>query len=176
MKQIFEWLTSKLAPMAPLFKAKLEFEADPAAEILFADPRLVRQAVLNVVRNAIKFTPSGTIRVRSFIDGDDFVISVSDTGIGMRPEEIPLALTPFRQIEETMTRKYEGAGLGLPLAQKFVELHGGSIEIRSQPGVGTTVTLRFPPERQHPPPILRPPGPSGLALPDAHRLEPSREE
>jgi len=75
------------------------------------------------------------------------ILSVSDTGIGMRKEDIPRALTPFRQLDETLARSYDGVGIGLPLARHFVELHDGRLEIESAPGEGTCVTLRFPAER-----------------------------
>jgi signal transduction histidine kinase len=72
---------------------------------------------------------------------------VRDTGIGMAPEDIPRALEPFGQIDSRLARKYEGTGLGLPLSKALVELHGGKLEIESEPGVGTTVTVLLPPER-----------------------------
>jgi signal transduction histidine kinase len=68
-------------------------------------------------------------------------ISVEDHGIGMAPEEVPLALTPFRQINSGLQRRYEGTGLGLPIAKQLVELHGGELMIESAPGVGTTVSV-----------------------------------
>ena len=66
----------------------------------------------------------------------------------MRPEDIPLALQPFRQIDNALTRKYSGTGLGLPLAKALVELHGGVLEIDSRPGIGTTATIVFPARRR----------------------------
>lgn len=75
------------------------------------------------------------------------VISVSDTGIGMSIEEIPKALEPFGQIDSKISRKYEGTGLGLPLAKHLVELHGGTLTVESARNVGTTVTITLPPER-----------------------------
>jgi signal transduction histidine kinase len=72
---------------------------------------------------------------------------VSDTGIGMSSAEIEVAFTPFGQANNAMTRKHQGTGLGLPLARSLAELHGGALTLRSEPGVGTTVTLSLPPER-----------------------------
>jgi signal transduction histidine kinase len=77
----------------------------------------------------------------------DVTISVADTGIGMRPEDVKLALEPFRQIDGALNRRYEGTGLGLPLVQRLVQLHGGSLAIQTAPGVGTTITLRLPADR-----------------------------
>jgi signal transduction histidine kinase len=75
------------------------------------------------------------------------VFRVADTGIGIAPDQMAVALMPFGQIDSTLSRKYDGAGLGLPLTKRLVDLHGGTLEIDSEPDVGTTVTVRFPPER-----------------------------
>ncbi len=72
------------------------------------------------------------------------VVTVADTGIGMNLAEIDVALEPFRQVDNAMSRRYEGTGLGLPLAKQLTELHGGTLEIVSQPGVGTTVRMHLP--------------------------------
>ena len=85
--------------------------------------------------------------MQSAVTDAGLVISVSDTGIGMAPEEIPKALEPFGQIDSTISRKYEGTGLGLPLAKHLVELHGGRLTVESALNVGTTVTIVLPSER-----------------------------
>jgi PAS domain S-box-containing protein len=116
---------------------------------LKADERSVRQILLNLLSNATKFTPrGGRIQVRSRINrGGEFELTVADSGIGMRPSDVPLALEPFRQLDSVMSRKFPGTGLGLPLVQSLAELHGGRLEIDSQPEHGTTVTVAFPPAR-----------------------------
>ena len=76
-----------------------------------------------------------------------FVIQVADTGIGIAPEDISKALAQFGQVDSDLNRKYEGTGLGLPLTKALVELHGGYLDLQSQVGVGTTVTVRFPAAR-----------------------------
>src|SRR5262249_39705084 len=85
-------------------------------------------------------------RVALSVRHDDrgLAISVSDTGIGMAPEHIPKALERFGQVDASLARKYEGTGLGLPLTKALAELHGGTLAIESEPGVGTTVTIRLP--------------------------------
>lgn len=116
---------------------------------LVADDRRLRQVLLNVLSNAVKFTPAGgsvEISAARSADGGT-AIAVADTGVGMRPEDIPVALEPFRQLDSTFTRHYEGTGLGLPLAQRLIELHGGTLAIESAPGKGTTVTMRLPASR-----------------------------
>jgi len=79
--------------------------------------------------------------------GGGMLLRVCDTGIGMAAHDIALALTPFKQIDSSLARKYEGAGLGLPLAKNLVELHGGTLEVTSELGQGTIVNCRFPPAR-----------------------------
>jgi PAS domain S-box-containing protein len=114
-----------------------------------ADPLRIKQILLNLLANAVKFTPAGgrvTISAALAEDGG-IEIAVADTGIGMRPADIPVALAPFRQIDDTLTRRFEGTGLGLPLAKKLTELHGGTLDIESAPGVGTTVRVCLPAAR-----------------------------
>ena len=84
--------------------------------------------------------------VSAFREGDGLAVAVADTGIGMEANDIPKALERFVQLD-TDSIKHEGAGLGLPLAQHLVDLHGGTLRIASTPGVGTTVTVTFPVRR-----------------------------
>ncbi len=79
--------------------------------------------------------------------GSGYVFQIVDTGIGIAPEDIPKALSRFGQVDGDLNRKYEGTGLGLPLTKALVEMHGGSLDLQSEVGVGTTVTVRFPAER-----------------------------
>jgi len=116
---------------------------------LRADSRAMRQVMLNLLSNAVKFTPAGgEVRVLTGRDAVGAVtVAVADTGIGIRPEDIPRALAPFSQIDNQLSRRFEGTGLGLPLAKRLMELHGGNLDLSSLPGAGTTVTIRLPPER-----------------------------
>jgi len=118
----------------------------PAIE---ADPRKFKQILINLLTNAVKFTlKGGRVAVDASIDeAGRFVLTVSDTGIGMRPEDIPVAMTPFRQIDNRLARGYEGTGLGLPLVKSLIELHSGAVSIESSLGSGTTVTVTLPPSR-----------------------------
>ena len=101
-----------------------------------------------LVANAVKFTDTGgRVDVAAALVDGCLSISVSDTGIGMKPEDIPLALAPFQQLESAWDRKYQGTGLGLPLPNALIALHGGSLLIESELGIGTTVTAHFPAER-----------------------------
>ena len=117
---------------------------------LMADRLRIKQIVLNLLSNAVKFTPGGgqvrvTARLTEERGGIEFTIA--DSGIGMKPEDIPVALEPFRQVDNTYARRYEGTGLGLPLSKHLAELHGGTLTVESEPNVGTTVTVWLPQER-----------------------------
>ncbi|HZL59135.1 MAG TPA: ATP-binding protein [Stellaceae bacterium] len=131
--------------------AGLDLTADLLAQlpILNADERMVKQVLLNLLSNAIKFTPAGgTVRVSAGINADcGMFIRIADSGIGIAPADIEMALQPFVQIDSTLQRKYQGTGLGLPLARSMVEMHGGRFIIESTVGAGTTITVHFPPER-----------------------------
>jgi len=113
---------------------------------LRADERMIKQIVLNLLSNAVKFTPVGgrvTLEVRRG-DEAEAVLAVSDTGIGIAAEDMATALAPFGQIDSAFSRRHEGTGLGLPLSKALAELHGASLRLDSEVGVGTTVTVRFP--------------------------------
>ena len=114
-----------------------------------ADALRLKQVFLNLLTNAVKFTlPGGSVAARAFVAGDrGVVVAVSDTGIGMSPEQIPVALEPFRQISSPLARNVEGTGLGLSLAKALTERHGGKLEIESALDVGTTVRIHLPPGR-----------------------------
>ena len=111
------------------------------------ETRRMKQILINLLSNAVKFTPEGGVVTLRGVKAEDggLIVTVADTGLGMRKEDIPEALRPFGQIDSSLSRKYEGTGLGLPLTKAFVELHGGWMDMDSELGVGTTVTLTFPP-------------------------------
>jgi two-component system cell cycle sensor histidine kinase PleC len=125
----------------------LELPDDPP--VLRADQRKLKQVLVNLLSNAIKFTESGgkvALKVWSQMDSG-YVFQVVDTGIGIALEDIPKALSQFGQVDSALSRRHEGTGLGLPLTKALVELHGGSLDLQSELGVGTTITVRFPAER-----------------------------
>jgi PAS domain S-box-containing protein len=127
----------------------LRHSPEDGLPLLLADERALRQVIVNLLSNAVKFTPRGggiDIGARLQDDGA-LAIRVTDTGIGMAPDDIPLALSPFRQLENSWGRKYEGTGLGLPLVKALLELHGATLQIESELGKGTTVIARFPAHR-----------------------------
>jgi len=119
---------------------------------LFADERRLRQILINLLSNAIKFTlPGGRVTVAMQVEPEGaLAITVKDSGIGMSEAHIEIALTPFGQVDSRLNRKYEGAGLGLPLTRQLLELHDAELEITSDLGHGTRATARFPAYRIRP--------------------------
>jgi signal transduction histidine kinase len=117
--------------------------------LLFCDRLKLKQVLLNLLSNAVKFTrPGGRITVSAAADTErGFAITIRDTGIGISKEDIARVLQPFEQVESSLSRSHNGTGLGLPLTAAMMALHGGAIEIASDIGAGTSVTIRFPPER-----------------------------
>jgi PAS domain S-box-containing protein len=128
---------------------KIESDVPGDMPALLVDLRRLSQAVGNILANALKFTPEpGRVRftVRRTFDGGVQLI-VEDSGIGMAQETIAAALEPFRQLDGSLARRFEGTGLGLYLAKALAELHGGSLKVESAVGEGTTVTITLPSTR-----------------------------
>jgi signal transduction histidine kinase len=112
---------------------------------IVADARKVKQILLNLLSNAVKFTSEGGRVGLTAMAGDGAItIAVSDTGVGIAPEDQAAIFEEFRQVGRDDTRKQEGTGLGLTLAKKFAELHGGRIWVQSQVGQGSTFTFSLP--------------------------------
>jgi signal transduction histidine kinase/DNA-binding response OmpR family regulator len=144
----------------PLYESKglsLEVEMLTPLPVVFCDPTRIREVLLNLLSNAGRFTERGGVRVRAWRDGDELAVSVSDTGHGIATQDIGKLFQPFQQLDATVRRSFGGTGLGLSISKRFVEMHGGTIAVESQPDVGTTFTFRLP---------IVPPVPTGA---DAHR-------
>jgi signal transduction histidine kinase len=138
--------------MAPkIDSAGLTLALDVPADLgpLFCDRLKLKQILLNILSNAVKFTPfGGRVEISATCDpGVGFVIVIRDSGIGIAKDDIPRVLLPFEQVESALSRSRNGTGLGLPLTAAMMHLHGGALEIDSEIDRGTTVTIRFPPER-----------------------------
>jgi protein-histidine pros-kinase len=137
-----------IAAMAEAAGVELTLNVSGALPCIRSDQVRFQQILLNLMSNAVKFTPAGgRVRVTASVEADGAVIAVEDSGIGMRPEDVAIALEPFRQIDGPLSRRFDGTGLGLPLAKALVELHGGRLEIESAPNAGTLVRIRLPLER-----------------------------
>jgi signal transduction histidine kinase len=131
---------------ARLGELKLEHNVPHDLPRLHVDPCRLKQILLSLLANAIKFTlPGGTVMLGIELGGDGaVVITVSDTGIGIADENMNKVMEPFGQADSSLSRKYEGTGLGLPLVRSLVELHGGQFELKSIEDVGTIATVRLP--------------------------------
>jgi len=116
---------------------------------LMADERFVKQMLINLMSNAVKFTnDGGWVRISTQTSSDGHLeVCVSDNGIGIAEKDIPVVLSTFGQVESAETRTNHGTGLGLPLTQRLIELHGGELRLESELGIGTTIALRFPASR-----------------------------
>lgn len=137
---------SQIGSLARKAKVTVETVCDCNAAVIQGDERLILQSCLNLLSNAVKFTPEGgrvTLKVSAFETGS-VVISVEDTGIGIAPENIEKVMQPFGQVESVQSRRHQGTGLGLPLVKSFIELHGGTFELQSELGRGTTAIAIFP--------------------------------
>ncbi|HEX6441051.1 MAG TPA: ATP-binding protein [Stellaceae bacterium] len=139
-------LTGESIRAAALFDS---FELAADLPPLRADERKTKQVLLNLVTNAVKFTPAGgKVALQAHFDPmTGLAVTVNDTGIGIAPADIGRVLEPFEQVDSSLARQHQGTGLGLPLVKAIMELHGGSVELHSEVGVGTRVRVTFPPER-----------------------------
>jgi PAS domain S-box-containing protein len=127
-------------------KRSIEIDVPAEAPLLHVDPRRIAQALGNLLANALKFTPEGG-RVRlcaRLQSGGGVDLVVEDTGIGMAEGTVAAALEPFRQLDGSLARRFEGAGLGLSISKALAELHGGHLSVRSAVGEGTTATIALP--------------------------------
>ena len=139
-------LTGESIRTAGLFHS---FDLPDDLPLLRADKRKTKQVLLNLVTNAVKFTPAGgciTVEGR-FAPAIGLTVTVTDSGIGIPPNDIGRVLEPFEQVDSALARRHQGTGLGLPLVKAIMELHGGTVELRSEVGAGTRVSVTFPPER-----------------------------
>jgi signal transduction histidine kinase len=137
-----------IEPLAAKNANQVTVHCDAAIGTLHADQMRLRQALLNLMSNANKFSERGTITVgaqQGQENGRDWVtIAVADTGIGMTPEQVGKLFQEFSQADASTTRKYGGTGLGLAISKRFCQMMGGDITVESEPGRGSTFTIRLP--------------------------------
>lgn len=138
-----------IRPIAQRKFIEIDWRIQKPSTMIYVDATKLKQVTLNLLSNSVKFTePRGRIQIDSALHkSGDLVLSISDTGIGIPPEQIERVLQPFEQVADHLTREHEGTGLGLPIAKALIELHGGELVLSSQPGSGTTARLRLPGER-----------------------------
>jgi heavy metal sensor kinase len=132
--------------MRPLAESRgLQLEVEAAGPlVVHGDGARLRQVLYNVLDNALKYTPQGTVRVRGTRRGDAVVLTVQDTGIGIPAEHLPRVFDRFYRVDRARSREQGGTGLGLSIARSIVTAHGGTIELESTPGEGTTCTVTLP--------------------------------
>ena len=132
-------------------QAGLVFEKDVQSQLprFWADERIVKQMLLNLLSNAVKFTPQGgRFRLMASLDSEGGLdMTIQDNGIGIANADIPIVLRVFGKVEGAMERRFDGTGLGLPLVNSLIQLHGGQLYLQSELGVGTSASLWMPSER-----------------------------
>ena len=142
--QVIEHVRQDIAPQIAAKGLDLHIDLPLELPPVLGDPGRLRQILLNLASNAVKFTDAGSVSIRVRSTEDRVDIDVTDTGIGITPEAIPLIFEEFRQVDGNLSRRYGGAGLGLAIAHKLAEQMGGAITVISQHGSSSTFTLRIP--------------------------------
>jgi signal transduction histidine kinase len=145
MTEVIESCRRIVAERAAESELELAVDCSPDLPLVSGDLCKLKQIVLNLVSNSVKFTPAGgRIMIGVVAAGAAVAVTVEDSGIGIAEEDIPTALAPFGQVDSSLARKYAGTGLGLSLTKSLVELHGGTFELSSRPGEGTTIRFTLP--------------------------------
>jgi signal transduction histidine kinase len=129
---------------------QLVADVPPGAASIYADPTAFRQVVGNLVENAVRYTATGSVTVRSRLSADGVWIDVRDTGIGIAAEHLPRIFERFYRVDAGRSRELGGTGLGLAIVRHLVDAHGGRVEAASMPGRGTTISVLFPPAIEAP--------------------------
>jgi PAS domain S-box-containing protein len=152
IEEIFDQCLRLFREKAALQGVALSVACPRPFPLLWADSRILRQIVINLVSNALKFTPEGgSIEVSAALEpGGGGTLIVEDTGCGISEENLVIVTEPFLQVENALTRRHEGTGLGLALVKKYTELHGGALDIESALDRGTKMSVRLPPARTIP--------------------------
>ena len=139
-------VASMMEPLVQRKSLSLKIEIDPDVPTIDTDAGKLRQILMNLVSNAVKFTREGTIRITASKEGEDLLISVSDTGVGIRPEHLDRIFGAFEQLERELSSEAEGTGLGLAVSRELATLMGGELRAESEFGKGSRFTLRLPVE------------------------------
>lgn len=144
LKQSIEKVVQSITPLANQKNLNLALSIDPSISMIYSDRRRVEQILLNLVNNAIKFTDKGEVNIVCKDKGQSVEISVIDTGIGIKEEDLKYLFKPFQQVNTGLSRQYEGTGLGLAICKRLVEKLGGSIGVTSEWGKGSTFMFTLP--------------------------------
>ncbi|MCB2305211.1 PAS domain-containing protein [Clostridium estertheticum] len=142
---VVESVTMSVAEYIKTKSIKLIFDTDIEECIMSCDPEKIERVILNLLSNSIKFTRSGgSMKVNMYDKGKNIIISIKDTGIGIPPDKLNIIFDRFRQVDRSLTRKQEGSGIGLSIVKSLVELHGGTISVRSEYGKETEFIIVLP--------------------------------
>jgi signal transduction histidine kinase/DNA-binding response OmpR family regulator len=144
LKTLAELTLSTVSPLLRQKNIKLTASIAPDARFILADEFRFQQILINLMGNAVKYTEKGFIELASYTTSEDIVIEITDTGVGIPPEKRQSLFRPFEQIHVEGHITASGTGLGLSISRQLVELHGGTLDVTSQVGQGTTITLNFP--------------------------------
>jgi signal transduction histidine kinase len=145
LDEILKEITALMNEKAEEQGIALQLELGPDLPMIQADPRSMEEVLTNLVSNAINYSPDGgTVTVSALSHGEYLEVRVTDTGIGIAQEEIPRIFDKFYRVKHPETRKVVGSGLGLSIVKGIIEAHRGSVEVESEPGVGTTFRVLLP--------------------------------
>lgn len=144
LAEIIEQVRQDVAPQAVAKGLALQVDIAPELPLVLGDPGRLRQILLNLAGNAVKFTDRGSVRIAARATKDETLLIVSDTGIGITDEALPHIFEEFRQVDGNLTRRYGGAGLGLAIAKRLAEQMGGQLTVSSTPRVGSAFTVHLP--------------------------------
>jgi len=144
ISEVIDRATSATASLFESKKLTLVRKVEPSLPAITGDQDRLIQVVINLISNAVKFTDAGSITCAARRDGEELVISVTDSGIGIAPADQPKVFEKFKQVGDTLTDKPKGTGLGLPICKEIIEYHGGHIWVESEPGKGSTFSFTLP--------------------------------
>lgn len=144
LRELLAEITQSVQPLARAGEVELRLDADPEIDRVLTDPAKLGVALKNLLANAFKFTARGTVTLAVRRDGRDLAFTVRDTGIGIPREQLDIIFEPFRQGDPALTRRHGGVGLGLYIVRRMVELMGGTVQVESAPGAGSTFQIRLP--------------------------------
>jgi signal transduction histidine kinase len=145
LNNLIDLTVEELRSLAAQKQLNLITEINLIDNCLFQDYKFIKRTLTNLLSNAIKFTEEGEVRVKAWeIDATKIAIAVSDTGIGIAPEDRDTIFQAFRQVDQSFTRQHSGTGLGLAITQSLVKMMGGKISLDSNLGQGSTFTVEIP--------------------------------
>jgi signal transduction histidine kinase len=151
MRDVVNQVAESLLPLAEQKGLSLSVKIAPEVDTLASDERRVRQVLINLANNAIKFTEKGTVTITCLTRDSRVEVAITDSGIGIKDEDIGKLFKPFQQLDTGTSRRYEGTGLGLSVCKRILDMLGGDIRVKSQFGKGSTFTFTLPlsPEEQN---------------------------